>query len=78
MVRVEGFFADDVGDRHFAADLVRHAGDGGFGDFFLLEKKLFDLARIDIEAAGDDQVAAPALAACSSRRRSSPMSPVRK
>ena len=60
-VRIEGFFADDVGDGNFAADLVRHADDGGFGDFFLLEKKLFDLAGIDIEATGDDQVAAPAL-----------------
>ena len=36
----------------------RARGHGGFRDFRLLQEEFFDLARIDIEAAGNDQIAA--------------------
>lgn len=52
--------SDDERDRHFAAQLVRDAHDRGFLDALLFDEKLLDLAGIDIESAGDDQVAPPA------------------
>jgi hypothetical protein len=52
---------DEVGCRDFASRAVRDADDGGFGDARLLLKELLYLARIDVEAAGDDQVALAAL-----------------
>src|SRR5436305_14152019 len=49
--------ADDEGDRQLAAHRVGHADDRGLADLWLLEQELLDLARIDVVAAGDDQVA---------------------
>ena len=51
---------DEIGDRHFAAARVGHADDRGFAHARLLEQHLLDLARVDVEAAGDDQVGAAA------------------
>src|ERR1043165_1401736 len=51
--------ADDERDRELAADRVGHADDRGLVDLRLLEEELLDLARIDVEAARDDEVALP-------------------
>src|SRR5262252_4500484 len=51
--------SDYVSYRHFAPDPVRYADNRRFGHPFLLLKELFNFARIDVEPAGDDQVAAP-------------------
>lgn len=48
--------ADDVCHRYFAAHRVGHPADGGFAHTGLFEQELFDLARVDIETAGDDEV----------------------
>src|ERR1700749_4511608 len=53
---VEGGVGDDEGYRDLAAHVVRDADDGGFGDAGLFEQELFDLARIDVEATGDDEI----------------------
>src|SRR5258706_2303603 len=53
---VEAGLRHDEGDGHFAADVVGHAGDGGFVDAGLFEQELFDLAGIDVEPARDDEV----------------------
>ena len=50
----------DVRHGYFAATMIRLAGNRCFRDLGLLHQELFDLARINIEAAGDDEVAAAA------------------
>ena len=45
------------GDRHLATKAIGAADHGGFGHLRLFQQKLLDLARIDVEAAGDDEVA---------------------
>ena len=57
---VERRFGDEVRDGHLAAHAVRHADDRRLAHAGLLEQQFLDLARIDVESAGDDQVAAPA------------------
>src|SRR5207302_5099748 len=47
---------DDECDWYFAAHFVRFADDRGLGHTRLFEKELFDFARVDVEAAGDDQI----------------------
>src|SRR5207249_9960373 len=56
--RVQRRVGDDVRDRNFAADFVRCAHHGGFAHPGILEQKLLDLSWIDVESAGDDQIAA--------------------
>src|ERR1700674_3337588 len=58
--RIERRVGDQVGDRALAPFGVRAADDGGLADAGKGEEGLFDLARIDVEAAGDDQLVAPA------------------
>lgn len=49
--RVDVTLTDDVRDRHFAAQLVRHADDRRLGDACLLQQRFLDLARINVESA---------------------------
>src|SRR5260370_8000527 len=58
--RIEGGLGDQVGDRHLAPFGVRTADDGGLADPGEGEEGLFHLARVDVEAAGDDQLVAAA------------------
>src|SRR5579864_113665 len=55
--RIEGPRGDDVSDGDFTANAIGRRSDGGLGDALLLFEELFDLARIDVEAAGDDEIA---------------------
>src|SRR5690348_767168 len=57
---VELLVAHDERDRNFASYSIRCADDRDFADARVLEQHLLDLARIDVESAADDQVAAPA------------------
>src|SRR5665213_1359020 len=57
-VRIDRILGDDIGDWNLAAEIVRHADHGSLQHAGILYQRLFDLARIDVEAAGDDQVAA--------------------
>src|SRR5581483_2531605 len=45
--------------RHVSPDLVIHSDDRRLGNPLLFEEQLFDLARIDVEAGADDQIALP-------------------
>ena len=45
----------DRGDDSTAPDLIRDADDTGPGDAGQRDQHLFDLARIDLDAAGDDE-----------------------
>lgn len=47
----------DVSHRHFATDAIGRGGDSGFCNAILLFEKFFDLAWIDVKAAGDDEIA---------------------
>src|SRR6202043_2231440 len=58
--RLEGGLGDQVGDRDLAPFGVRAADDGGLADPGEGEERLLDLARVDVEAAGDDQLVAAA------------------
>src|SRR4051812_12424825 len=49
--------AHDIGYRDFATDRIRDADDGCLRDFFLLLEKLLDFARINVEAARNDEIA---------------------
>ena len=60
LVDVERLVRDDVRNRYFAACFIGNADDGCFAHARVLEQQLLDLARIDVEPAADDQVAAPA------------------
>ena len=55
-VEVDAGFGDDVGHRHLAAPRVEDADHRGLAHARLFEQHFFDLARIDVEAAGDDQL----------------------
>src|SRR5689334_6795654 len=59
--RIESSIADHVRHGNFTPYFVRQRRDGRFAYLFLLQKKLLDLARVDIKSPGDDQVAAAAL-----------------
>src|SRR3954468_18229924 len=48
---------DNIGDRHLAANVVGDGRDGRFGDTGLLAQKLLDFARVDVEPAGNNQIA---------------------
>src|SRR5579862_8541561 len=54
---IERAGGDDIGDRNFATNTIGRSGDGGLGDTLLLFQKLFDLPGINVEAAGDDEIA---------------------
>src|SRR5690606_15069419 len=53
--RVAGFL-DDPGLHRLATTGVRHAGDGHFENRRVLGQHLFYLARVDVEATGDDHI----------------------
>src|SRR5215470_3594659 len=55
-ILVEGFVGDDVSYGQLAPPLVRRAADNGFAHAGLFKQHLFDLARVDVEAARDDQI----------------------
>src|SRR5579871_13035 len=60
---------DDVGDRHFAAHTILLRSNRGFQHALLLLEKFLDLARVDVEASRDDQIAlAPAQGVVTVRR----------
>ena len=48
---------NDESDRYFSTQRVGFAHNSGFGDFRLFHQEFFNLARIDVKAAGDDQIA---------------------
>src|SRR5437867_4803040 len=48
---------NDERHRHFSPHRILHAYDRRLSDLRLLEKKILHLARIDVESAGDDQLA---------------------
>src|SRR5689334_2210648 len=54
---IHGGFQDHAGNRNFAAYLVGHADHRGFRDFLLLLQEFLDFARVNVEPAGDDQIA---------------------
>ena len=49
----------DRGMHRLAPMVVRNADDGAFGNGGMLRQHRFDVARIDVEAAGDDHLAQP-------------------
>jgi hypothetical protein len=56
--KVEPAHHSRVRDRHLAAHRIGNTHHRGFAHAGLLGEQFFDFARIDVEAAGDDQVAA--------------------
>ena len=48
---------DEIRNRDFAAHAVRRGCDRGFGNALLLFQKFLDLPGINIEAAGNNQIA---------------------
>src|ERR1035437_9409582 len=60
LLGVERLVGRNVGDGHLAANVVLHTDDRGFAHTRILEQQLFDLARIDVESAADDEITAPA------------------
>src|SRR5947207_5465513 len=57
--RIEWLPRYDVSHRHFAPNRIGLTGYCSFRHLFLLHEKIFNLAWIDVEAAGDDQVTLP-------------------
>ena len=55
LLRIE--VADEKRDRHLSAHLIVLSNHRSLRHTRLFEQQLFDLARIDIEAAADDQIA---------------------
>jgi hypothetical protein len=53
--------ADNICNRHFAAHAVRHPDHRCLRHTGLLEQELLDLTRVNIESAGNDEVATAAL-----------------
>src|SRR5262245_55045713 len=54
--RAQRVVGDDVGDGDLAAHIVGQTDDRRLADPWILEQQLFDLARIDVEAATDDEI----------------------
>ena len=58
-VRCHGRTRHDVRHRHLAPQAIRQSHHRRLGDLRLFREELLDLARINIESAGDDHIAAP-------------------
>src|ERR1700676_5100240 len=55
--RIDGAGGNDIGHGDFATDTVGRGGGGRLRDAILLLEKLLDLARIDVESTGNDEIA---------------------
>ena len=78
IARIDAARCDHIGHGDFAAHAIGRGCHRGFRDAVLLLEELLDLARIDVEAAGDDQVALAAAQGVIAVGERVAMSPVRK
>src|SRR4051795_13378182 len=60
-LRIEVAAAYNVGHWDLSSHLVWNTGNSSLGYFLLLQKELFDLPRINVEAAADNYIASPSL-----------------
>src|SRR5215471_16625173 len=58
--RAQRIVGNDVGDGNLSSYVVGHTNDGRLANPRVLQQQLFDLARIDVEAAADDEISAAA------------------